>query len=689
MTNFTSAVDVALKAAAKFWQVPLIYLQVDRGVETILFVSALFDKDVLKAVRLCENDLNPSLFGSKPECAAYPVAAVICERPVLNQNKIVRTWVESGLDAALKVSKPNPVLRRHGRCLVEFATRFVNFYDLVGKEVSGWQFDRLRQPRYLQHSWLRAGEEELDLSFAELLKRLPDEKRPRFSDTGFVFQPPGKERKTPSLPQKVVSEYCELFASNGIRDESEVTQGLMAIEAAIMYEAENTYFGTSGLETVTTTNDNLKFTCAASRSDLRFFPCTVPTGGALGPGEIERVIEQAKHDAFHGSANDRHIAVSLLVSCATWHPLDDLRSLKLDGGFVCSSVSLRECLGSDPMLHLPTKRRFWRRLPKLLEDVFPLAQNVAEEDAAKYLRGINQEFTISRLREALLNVCPTAFRYHPALPVLGFYPYTAESVPVRAYCRISAESLISSQGWIHLFDPEDHFSCRPFPNFITACGSPNVPDTMLVRRMFSETMSLLLSPLPTSSFQDALVAYNAGVSCFFLFAVVALSGLRNWPMDLPSRAGQAGSVGYQKGVIRYMPSRLLVENLPACHRRLAELEELASRDGISLDLLENNSKMLPIFQINKGKCKATPFSAKKIAENIFLSQRTRFCSGLYSGAMRHWSMTVLYDSSLFAPIEIEAFHHRSHSALHPFRSHRLEAPTVTTRIEEYLCCVAE
>lgn len=626
-------VVIALCVAADAWEIPAHSLHVDRGVETILLTTAALHKQTREAVFDCSEFLVAAAFGEGPKCNQFPIAAILCERPVTNPVETRQTWMERGLEEALNQVRLNPVLVAYGKMLVKFGRVFLETFELDAP-VDGWHFNRLRQPRYLQHAILGPDDNLSQMTFAELVERLPTPKKEFFKASGFRFRPPTRLCATQNLPQRLQSEFggrLPKAISPKVR-----TTCLIAIRDAIIHDLETKSIEALGAAKHHYDTRRVAGSGAAARYERLVYPSIVPSDSALGAGEVEVLIFQALRDVDSGQQQLREPAAAVLLSIACWHPVDQLVTLKAKEGWAWSSVGSKRCLG-NPDLHEPIGKVFQRRLPPGFDSFLQHARSVSRSAVEDYLQSINPEYTVSRLREALLYVCPNVWSYHPALPQIGFYPHPAKIPAVRTYCRISLPSLATASKWLELF------GCDVTPGVATKlppCGSPNVPKTQELQLFFECTLRLLRSALPHSELNHALCRYNAAVAGLYLFGVVLLGGVRNWPMELPAVA-ENGTFGYQKGPILWRPSQFLRENLRNYNKRQSELVHAAQREGVEIDQLEVRTRLITLIQLADRCLQPVPFSGTEIAAALSFCDDSCRWAGFYPGGFRHWSMTTL------------------------------------------------
>ena len=640
-------------------------------------VTALFSSSVRRTV--VESGFATADFRRAPQCQSHPVAAVICERPLRDEVGFTDRWLREGLAAALERAEPNPVLLTHGRLLVEFTAEFCRLVGLVPPDMAkGWIFDRLRQPRYVLHADV-IPEECASLSFAELTARVPEARRRFLTPQGFICRMPLTKSGRPTLDQKLARELREKLAARGVSDRLAIEAGILAVEDAVMADLEalaeagfaeraeeqaRSFFGTWG---------------AAYSEGVRHYRSAVPVPGGLGASDIELVIACAKRDR---EGPFKLIAESLLVGCAVWHPPHELTTLDVEAGMVDSRLCHREP-PRDHRLHRPAGDKFFRVLPTVLVQRLRAIQQIGSpglDEINQYLSGLRPWLTWAGIREALLTIGPAVWGYPSVLPMLGFYAPDRHSPVARSYIRVDWRYIARTERWLKLFDPD--FEMPSSPVGYAACGSPNVPVTSELWKFHGEVDRLLQIELP-KDLDDALARVNALAAGLFLLGPVLLGGLRNWPVrdaDL-TRA----SIGRQKGPIYYEPPRFVREKFPIFLRRIDELCGRCGMAGIEVDRIGIRAHGLTLVQIGEGCLRVMSFSQRAVAEALLMEESTRRWSGLYPGAMRHFSMTELYAAGCDEH-EIERFHHRAPSALNPFRVHRLEpvADRNGSRLEEHL-----
>ena len=654
-----------LAAVARHWRVPETLF--DPGTLPRVAVATALLSDRVRRLVL-QSRITTADFRRSPRCQSHPVPAVICERPLLDEAGFTDRWLRNGLDVALLHGRPNPVFQIYGRLLVEFAAEFCRLVGLLPPQIAeGWIFDRLRQPRYILYADVQDSECD-SLTFGEFVARVPIVKRPFLDPRGFICRMPSSKKGRPTLDAKLAQELRERLTTGGVLDPHVIQAGILAVEDAILAdleafasagfskrieERERTFFGTWG---------------AAHFEGVRHYRSAVPVPSGLGAADVELVVASAKRD-LAGPFN--HVAEALLIGCAAWHPPYELATLEVTGDLVASRLCRREP-PREVILHRQTGDKFWRPLPPELIQMLLDIQRAgppSEEEINRYLMGLRPWLTWAGIREALVTVAPAVWKYPAVLPMLGFYAPDRHSPVARSYIRIDWRYIELTECWLQLFDRK--FQLPQQPSHFEACGSPNVPVTSELT-VFGEAVNWMLRAELPRVVDAAVVRVNALAAGIFLLGPVLLGGVRNWPMrdvDL-TRA----SIGWQKGPIFYEPPLFIREVLPLWIHKVDELCRHCSSAGLDVDRIGIRAVGLSLLRLEDDCLRSVPFSQRAVTEALVLEERTRRWSGLFPGAMRHYSMTELYAAGCDEH-EVERFHHRAPSALNPFCVHRLEPIT--------------
>lgn len=663
-----------LQGVARYWDVPVSWLGADKHwFERVVITTAILDTEVRSLVLKHASSFRPGNFLNVAKCKEFPVAALIGELPLTNEVTFIDVWNEESLEAATRIVVVNPLLQKYGQYLMRFTKSFLQL-NQIGESrcVDGWCFDRLRQPRYFLHAKIPEIEILDGASFERILKSLPSEKQSFFRADGFNVRPPSSIRSRPTLDQKLENLLRRKLAESGIKDERAVTETLTAIHDAILFDLESLMDAGMASDPTQFNICGQAYYSNSAVSDARFYQCSVPSDGILGAGDIETLVHRCLKNAFDPTCTHWAESATILISCAVWHPLNEMQTLKVRGNLAFSSLK-RRTKPVDENLHEPVGATFWRIIPPRLAEQFFLLQEAGFPTMDKikmFLATIRPWFTASRLRQSLLCVCSTVWEFPPVLPLIGLFPLSEKSPAIRSYCRIDWRQVELCGRWLSMFDPTMSTLSKAIPAGFMPCGSPNVPKQTELQQFGATIQKLLNEELPTNH-SEAVKTLNA-ISCGLqLFGTVLLGGLRNWPMMIPSD-GEGGWYGYQKAPFAVKPASLLSAWLLLYQVRLEELTSQCVASGIEVDWIGIRSISFCLFDLEKeSRLIPSGFDAQEIATALALCPQTWKWKGFYPGGMRHFSMSELYAAG-FATNDIEAFHHRSLSSLHPFRIHRLE-----------------
>ena len=479
---------------------------------------------------------------------------------------------------------------------------------------------------------------------------------------------------------------------NGVENEKDIEEAFMAVEEAILFDLE------AEMENRTESSENsfhpkksFQYR-SASPGDSRFYQCSVPTSTALGAGDVEFLVKESLKCAFNQDYEYWSEAAAVLISSAVWHPIDELQTLGIRFRFAYSTITPRT---PPPALEMyaDVGSEFYRVIPPNLVPLYSklsLHGFPSKESVNRYLKQLRPWFTCSRLQQSLLNVCPTVWNYPPVLPILGFYPINEKSPALRSYCRVDARMISRSHRWVQFFDPAYDADSLHWSIGFRPCGSPNVPQVCELREFAAMIRSLLSQALPADTI-DAINTLNAISAGLHLFGNVLMGGVRNWRMLIPDIAS-SGWIGYQKCHYLFHPPSFISEIIPLYEQRREEFCNRALEKGEKVDLIGIVNASLCLLKHDKKRViSPIEFTSSAIAMALLLCPATFRWKRLYSGALRHFSMSELYSAG-FQSNDIEWFHHRSLSALHPFRSHRLEPvinPSLRAEMESHLRRVLE
>jgi len=669
---------VILKAVADYWEVSPEWLNLlPDEFERVVITTALLDGRTRELVLQ-----NPDLFSSgnfknAAKCRLFPVAALIGEYPLIEEALFVSKWhdksLQEAIDEALQKHYLNPLLVRFGKFLMQFTTEFISVYSIAPTDiVKKWRFDRLRQPRYFLHAEVSDTDLQSGMGYQEIVQLVPKQKRKFLSYDGFNYRPLKSERKKATLDKMLENAIREKLRKVGVQDETIFNEGLKAVKEAVLFDLEEAMNIRMESEKAGTASEETFIRSASKSADSRYYLSAVATGGTLGAGDIEFIVKKCMQDAFDRSCKNWKEAAATLISMAIWHPFGELETVKITGCFALSSIKRRDT-PEFMDLHEQVGSGFYRVMPSALMPLYSELQagGFPKCSAIKdYLKSLRPWFTCALLQQSLMTVCPTRWNFPPVLPILGFYPLNEKSPALRSYCRVDDRFLRRCESWIKLFDPSCDLSTLNGINKFRSCGSPNVPKLAELRD-FSSTVKLLLESELPSDATEALCTFKALSSGFHLLGNVLLGGLRNWPMIIP-REAECGWFGFQKSHYLYTPSCLIREYLPTYRTRLDELLTISIGAGIQIDAIKIRNTSICLLDIDSNQVLApTEFSWKAMVEAFTCCPKTWKWKGFYPRGMRHFSMTELYAAG-FPSNDIEAFHHRSLSSLHPFRIHRLE-----------------
>ena len=687
-----------LQEAANFWQVSAEWLDLPPGkIERVVITTALLDEKTRDLVLQNSALFFPGNFRNAAECRHYPAAALVGELPLLKEACFVNTWssksLQVAIEEALQNNYLNPLLQSFGELLMQFTFNFCSLYSIgPSNTVEGWHFDRLRQARYFLHSVVSDVDLESGMTYQDIIQLVPKEKRQFLSYTGFNYRPAKSERKKATLDKKLENALTEKFQKAGIKDKAIILESLKAVQEAVLFDLEEAMeIGMASKNRAPSSQENF-IRAGAKSADARYYQCAVPTSGTLGAGDIEFIVKKCSQEAFDRSCKNWKEAAATLISMVIWHPFGELETIKITGCFAHSTLKSRDA-PEFMDLHKQAGSQFYRVIPPILIPLYSELQasgfpKVSEINV--YLKSLRQWFTCARLKQALINVCPSTWKYPPVLPILGFYPLSEKTPALRSYCRVDERYIGECQSWIKLFDPSCNLAVLDGITKFLACGSPNVPKLEELRDFASTIMLLFGSELPSNP-TTALCTFNALSAGFHLIGNVLLSGLRNWPMIIP-RDAEIGWFGYQKSHYRYMPSSLIREYLPTYRTRLDELLSTCFGAGGKVDSIKIRNTSICLLTLGANQMLApTEFNSAAMSEAFSLCQKTWKWKGFYPRGMRHFSMTELYGAG-FPSNDIEAFHHRSLSSLHPFRTHRLEPVSnieIRREMEAHLRCTID
>lgn len=625
-----------------------------------------------------------------------PVGAIACEKPFLNEKRFKQKWKEEGIvKAVTDKENQNSVFLALGRELIFKAGQFCEVCGIDGTKIitDTLYWDRLTQCRWCLYGKLPSHYPSLE--FNEIVKKIrstvPDEKRQLLSPLGLRFTLPVKRRTS-----KIYEEQLAAIWRGRFLDAKEKKLAIQTLKRTEAFEASliDEMPLPKDIEARLEKASNYRST-QALRTDALHYESSVSVAGEFGLADVEIIIQGVLRaiEEIESSSVADYPAIWTAAGLVTFTQIEDLEDLQLDtASWTVSSLSAlpQTTIPVEASLHEPAEPRFVRpithRIGKLFHDARKRNGSKPNKKACEnFLQKLNPFATLAKLYRAQECLCPQEFGYPSVLAQTGLHPRDVGLSAQRNYIHISRKFWELATPWYCRFDRD-----YQVPKGVKwqGHGSAFTPKLDEVKTFVSIWKELFRERW-SKKIEDFIVYHNALVAGLHMICTLLLRGARNYPLELNSlkNGEEEWEILYQKALV-FVPWGQKSQYWVKRYQKFRENIIAAFRPGFSF----NENAFSNAYCFCKWNEKTNIVIPQKVcAKNISLAllshPKLQRWAYLDDQAMRHLSMTSLYESGKFHPHDIEAFHGRSPIMLQSLKTHRLEDPLCRRTheaIEEFL-----